>query len=199
MENSDKIANIKLLWSNIINLCSTLRSKHNDNLNGLQLWNNIKASLIHIKGDEIKWNPEHLIISSSLSEIKDSLREINEDGSLIEKNHFFLQLFNIPIKDTTAPFNRLLQIALNIGQLIPSLDDEKFGFNIEEIFNDNKLVDINTYMLDEDIVKYNITKSDIDNISIIITEMETNAPLIKKLIGGSKSKNRYSIKYSKIN
>ena len=137
---------------------------------------------------------------NSLSEIIKSLPEKNKEGKLIESNHFFLQLLNIPKKDSSAPFNRLLQIALNIGQLKPSLNDKKFGFNIVQIFNENKLSDINTYILDDDIEKYNITQMDIDDIFTILADLNLDPPL-KESSGGNiyKLKNRYKIKYFKIN
>ena len=44
--------------------------------------------------------------------------EKDKSGNLIEENHFLLQLLNIPYKDDNIPsFERLLQIALNIGQI----------------------------------------------------------------------------------
>lgn len=203
MNKFDKVANIKLLWNKIINLCSTLRSKYIDKLNGLQLWNAIKPKLLDVKVEKekkIKWNSEHDRVYNSLSEIIKSLPEKNKEGKLIESNHFFLQLLNIPKKDLSAPFNRLLQIALNIGQLKPSLNDKKFGFNIVQIFNENKLSDINTYILDNDIEKYNITQMDIDDIFTILADLNLDPPL-KESSGGNiyKLKNRYTIEYSKIN
>lgn len=192
MEKTIKIDHIKLLWTKIISLCQDLRSKYMDNLDGLKLWNNIKPMLKKIKSESsIKWNPKHNKINNRLSQL---ILPEKKNNKLIEKNHFFLQLLNIPKKDPSVSFSRLLQIALNLGQLLPSLDNNKFEFNIVEIYKENQLDNINTYILDDDINKYHIKQTDIDDISSILVDMVSHPPL-KESSDGSLSINRYTIKY----
>lgn len=203
MNSSEKVDNIKNIWNEIIKLSSKLRNEHKENLNGLALWQPIKNNTKDVKRTiYIKWNPKHLEIKNSLSNIIKNLPEHDDSSNIIEENHFFLQLMNIPKKDPTVALNRLLQVSLNIGQLLPSLDDEIFGFNIVQIYNENNLGDINTYILDEDIEKYDIDQTLIDEILTILNNLAENPPLINKIGGGllnQKSSIFYKINYFKIN
>jgi len=189
--------NIKDLWNEIILLTSGLKKSHKASLDGLTLWNQIKPQLLDVpRSEDIKWNPNHEVIKKSLADVTNALPEKDKKDNLIEHNHFFLQLLNIPKKDPSVPLNRLLQLALNIGQLSPYLDDKLFGFNIIQIFNDNNLDDINTYILDEDIEKYEINQELIDTLNTILEDLKSDPPL-KNLVGGNVFC-RYNIKYSKI-
>lgn len=203
MEKFDKVKNIKMLWNEVINLARSLRKKYKKNIDGKALWQPLKVILSETKRSaDIKWNPRHLEVRNSLSEIIKTLPEYDDNNNIIEENHFFLQLMNIPKKDLTVALNRLLQLSLNIGQLLPSLDDNIFKFNIVQIFNENNLGDINTYILDEDIEKYDIDQNFIDQIMAIIYNLTESPPLIDK-VGGSllnqKSSTIYKINYFKIN
>ena len=122
--------------------------------------------------------------------MKNSIKEYNDKTQLIEKNHFLLQLFNIPRKDVTVPFTRLIQIAFNIGQLKPLLNDNSFGFNIKQIFADNKLDQIETYMDNDNLAKYKIFLNDIDDILTTIENLK-NSPNLKSQTGSG----RYLIQY----
>lgn len=192
MDKSLTVKNIKNIWIKVIKLTKYLRDKYNDSLDGLGVWNNLKRSLVDIQKDDlITWNSSHENMIYSLSEMKNSLKEYDEENNLIEKNHFLLQLFNIPKKDITAPFNRLIQIAFNIGQLKHELDDKKFGFNITQIYKENNMEKISTYMDDENISKYKITQNEIDDILTTIENLKKN-PIIKNQTGSG----RYIIGYS---
>lgn len=186
-----RIKNIKNIWVKVIDLTEHLRKKYNDNLDGLGLWNNLKKNLVDIQKDDlVYWSSNHETIIYSLSEMKNSIKEYNDKTQLIEKNHFLLQLFNIPKKDVTAPFTRLIQIAFNIGQLKPLLNDKSFGFNIKQIFADNKLDQIETYMDNDNLAKYKIFQNDIDDILTTIENLK-NSPNLKSQTGSG----RYLIQY----
>ena len=191
MNKSLRIKNIKNIWVKVIDLTEHLRKKYNDNLDGLGLWNNLKKNLVDIQKDDlVYWSSNHETIVYSLSEMKNSIKEYDDKKQLIEKNHFLLQLFNIPKKDVTAPFTRLIQIAFNIGQLKPLLNDKSFGFNIKQIFTDNKLDQIETYMDDDNLAKYKIFQNDIDDILTTIENLK-NSPNLKSQTGSG----RYLIEY----
>ena len=191
MNKSLRIKNIKDIWVKVIDLTEHLRKKYKDNLDGLGLWNNLKKNLVDIQKDDlINWNSNHERIIYSLSEMKNSLKEYDDKKQLIEKNHFLLQLFNIPKKDVTAPFTRLIQLAFNIGQLKPLLNDKSFGFNVKQIFADNKLDQIETYMDDDNLAKYKIFQNDIDDILTSIENLKNN-PNLKSQTGSG----RYLIEY----
>ena len=202
MNSSEKVDNIKNIWNEIKKLLSKLRNEHKENLDGKALWQPIKVITKDVKRTmDIKWNPKHLEIKNCLSDIIKNLPEHDDSSNIIEDNHFFLQLMNIPKKDPTVALNRLLQVSLNIGQLLPSLDDTIFGFNIVQIYDDNNLGDINTYILDEDIEKYDIDQTLINEILTILNNLAENPPLINKIGGGllnQKSPIFYKINYFKI-
>jgi hypothetical protein len=84
-----------------------------------------------------------------------NIDEVNLDGSMNEVNHFFIQLFRIPLYEKNN-FVKLMQIAFNIGQLAPYLNDLDDGYTV--FFTKNKMDKIDTYLKDikfipEDIVK----------------------------------------------
>lgn len=192
MNNSVQISSIINIWNKVIDLGMSLRNKHSNNLDGLAVWNNLKSSVVDISKDPlIKWSKTHDKIVYSLSEMKNSLREYDEDNNFIERNHFLLQILNIPKNDPTVSFNKLIQIAFNIGQLMPELNDKKFGFNIQQIFNDNKLNEINTYISNKDLEKYKISQNEIDDILLTIQNLK-NKPFLKL----QKGSGRYIINYS---
>ena len=99
----------------IINSVKIYRREHND---GRGYWQFIKKALVPYDDVEFRWSrlPEK---TKELLELK----EYNQEGNIIEINHFLIQTVRIP----TGPGNirKLMQIALNIGQYNHDLDFHK--------------------------------------------------------------------------
>jgi len=183
---------IQKAWSSIIETSYYLKSKYDVTFDGRLYWNILKSifekidiSYVETKSDNdepIIWNASHKQIIKKFNELfsKYNLLEKDINGKLIEHNHFLLQLINIPTKNNPS-FTRLMQIALNIGQLKAFMD--RFPFEIKtEIYNfinDENLLNISTYMTVENYTKYNFTQEDLSNLDLILTNQTTNPPIKK--------------------
>ena len=84
------------------------------------------------------WQPIKKILSTSdwQASWKQSLRtvdlpEFDSDGSMIENNHFLIQIVRIP-KTTPPSLRKIMQIALNSGQYA---GNTHHGYIIEDITN----------------------------------------------------------------
>ena len=128
----------------------------------------------------ITWNPKHSEAFDGIS--KFNLPEFQGEGDdkhLIETNHFILQQINIPRKDGGVPsFRRLMQIALNIGQFISAVDED-VPKEVQGALLKYNMVDINTYMTEENYSKYDFQKEDLVELKKILEELQQNPPLIK--------------------
>ena len=170
---------VKDLWILIINSAKTLKEDYL-NFDGLTYWNKIKPYLEEVDSSTtgvIEWNKNHDKIFDQFTEVFELIPEKDDNGKLIEKNHFLLQQLNIPKKDEGKPsFRRLLQIALNIGQLqsYQDLFDEKINILIKE----NKLSEIDTYMTPYNYSKYNFSKEKLNQLILVLGKLNLDPPLV---------------------
>lgn len=166
-------------WKLIIEYSSLLKKKYGSKLDGKEYWNNIKTFLKEIdnrSNSNIKYNPNHDNTIDNFKKVIDSIPENDKDDKLIEKNHFLLQQLNIPTKDERIPsFKRLMQIALNIGQL--KSYEKPFDDNILKMIRENNLSNINTYMTSENYNKYIFNKNDLTKLKNILDDLNDNPPL----------------------
>lgn len=166
-------------WKLIIEYSSLLKKKYGSKLDGKEYWNNIKTFLKEIdnrSNSNIKYNPNHNNTIDNFKKVIDSIPENDKDDKLIEKNHFLLQQLNIPTKDERIPsFKRLMQIALNIGQL--KSYEKPFDDNILKMIRENNLSNINTYMTSENYNKYIFNKNDLTKLKNILDDLNDNPPL----------------------
>jgi hypothetical protein len=166
-------------WKLIIEYSSLLKKKYGSKLDGKEYWNNIKTFLKEIdnrSNSNIKYNPNHDNTIDNFKKVIDSIPEKDKDDKLIEKNHFLLQQLNIPTKDDGIPsFKRLMQIALNIGQL--KSYEKPFDDNILKMITENNLSSINTYMTSENYNKYIFNKDDLTKLKNILDDLNDNPPL----------------------
>ena len=165
----------KLIISNV-----TLARLNYYNFDGEEYWKTLKSFFEIIDSrttEEIVFNPLHLNIFNQASRLLDHLDEKDKDGNLIEKNHFLLQLFNIPYKDKKASIRRLMQIALNIGQFNDFNNENNFSKEIVDFYIKNGLSDIKTYMTPENYNKFNFTSEDFGKLKKIIEYLNKKPPL----------------------
>ena len=190
--NNNSIKCINELWDNIINSSNEIRSE-NKNLDGLKYWKHIKniiKDINSVPNKNIEWNKDHIKIKTKFYN-KFNLSEKDKNNNLIENNHFLLQLINIPYKDDNIPsFKRLIQIALNIGQLKSSLDS--YSKEIQDFIKKHKLFKIDTYMNKKMYKNYIVCDVDILKVSDILISLNKNPPLV----GGFREKYlKYKLKY----
>lgn len=190
--NNNSIKCINELWDNIINSSNEIRSE-NKNLDGLKYWKHIKniiKDINSVPNKNIEWNKDHIKIKTKFYN-KFNLSEKDKNNNLIENNHFLLQLINIPYKDDNIPsFKRLIQIALNIGQLKSSLDS--YSKEIRDFIKIHKLFKIDTYMNKKMYKNYIVCDVDILKVSDILISLNKNPPLV----GGFREKYlKYKLKY----
>lgn len=167
-------------WNQIIDNASYLKNKYGDKFDGLKYWNSIKPFLNDIDNrmhEEIIWNKNHDIVISNFSLVRSLIPEYDENNKLIEKNHFLLQQLNIPKKDNgNASFVRLMQIALNIGQMQKYINE--YPDNIKQLIDQNNLSNINTYMTNDNYNKYLFNHADLIKLINILQKLRKN-PILK--------------------
>mgnify|MGYP001199081706 CR=1 FL=1 len=166
-------------WKLIISNVTLLRLKY-CNFDGQEYWNQLKKffEIIDLKTTkEIFFNPIHLNIFYQASKLLDHLDEKDKNGKIIERNHFLLQLLNIPYKDKKASMHRLMQIALNIGQFNNFNNENNFSKEIVDFTIKNRLSDIKTYMTPENYSKIDFTIIDFNNLKKLIDFLNKKPPL----------------------
>ena len=104
---------IEQLFLRVLNDSKKLRKK-NPNMDGRAFWQFIKNELNVLDISFEKWKPLTHPHKSLLS-----IEERDENGNMIEMNHFLRQHANIPINDPPT-LTKIIQIALNIGQFLGS-------------------------------------------------------------------------------
>ena len=190
--------NVREAWNSIIENLIQIRIKYPE-LNGLKYWEAIKIFLEEIdarNNTEITYNPEHRKIVTKFEKFLHHLPERDEEGNLIQKNHFLLQQLNLPYKDKgKVSFRRFMQIALNIGQFEDFNNTDHFSPEIIELIKDNKLSDINTYMTPENYNKFIFEDADLIKLEGILNKLSINPPLKLEQVGGNKS-TLYKITYN---
>lgn len=190
--------NVREAWDAIIENLIQIRIKYPE-LNGLKYWEAIKIFLEEIdarNNTEITYNPEHRKIVTTFEKFLYHLPERDQEGNLIQKNHFLLQQLNLPYKDKgKVSFRRFMQIALNIGQFEDFNNTDHFSPEIIELIKENKLSDINTYMTPENYNKFIFEDADLIKLEGILNKLNINPPLKLEQVGGNKSRS-YKIRYN---
>lgn len=178
---------IEEVWELVINNSFLLKDRYGEKFDGLDYWNQIKPFLIEINNRtsnyKINYNSQHNNIIQKFKNHLLNIPEFNEKNELIEKNHFLLQQLNIPKKDNCKPsFQRLIQIALNIGQLNVYLNS--FSNDIIDLINKNKLDNIKTYMTPDNYNKFLFDRADFNKLKDILNkqiQIPSLKPSIKKI------------------
>ena len=179
IQNGGNSQHVTEAWNQIIDNASYLKIKYGDKFDGLKYWNSIKPFLNNIDNrvhEEIIWNKNHDIVISNFSLVRSLIPEYDENNKLIEKNHFLLQQLNIPKKDNgNASFVRLMQIALNIGQMQKYINE--YPDNIKQLIDQNNLSNINTYMTNDNYNKYLFNHADLIKLINILQKLRKNPTL----------------------
>ena len=102
--------------------------------------------------------------------INDISIDKDDEGNLIEWKHFIRQILWIPHKDNGEfSFHRLMQIALNYGQLLGSLDKiTNAGIKAKVISEGLFLSEITKYITQENLSKITLTEEEFNSISQIL-------------------------------
>jgi hypothetical protein len=180
---------IKQLWNKIIETSSYLKKEKKQDFKGEQFWRSFKENLIKINNrldtKDLIWNyKSHDTLRLSFNDHINNISVDKDENGLIEWKHFLRQILWIPHKDESQfSFHRLMQIALNYGQLLGSLDvvpdDIKKIILDENVF----LNDITKYTTDLDIMEKKLNSSgldqdtDISNINKILDAAKDTANL----------------------
>lgn len=182
-QNGGSNAEVEEAWKLIIEYSMLGKKNYGDRFDGLEYWNNLKLFLKEIDSrfnSNIEWNSNHNNVIENFKSVINLIPEKDKLNNLIEKNHFLLQQLNIPTKDNGNPsFTRLMQIALNIGQL--KSYQNPFDINILKLINDNNLSNINTYMTSDNYNKYIFDKGDLIKLISILKRLEKNPTLIPQI------------------
>jgi len=141
--------NIRTIFQLIVTLASNLDSNKSDldEPVGLSFYKMMVNIVKNIETPETcSWNSQMQKYGNIYNELnfEISLYPQWNEGIFIEKNHFLQQLLNI-VNTKEPEFCRLLQIALNIGQLLPHL--ESYGAGLIDIYLRYNLYKPETYMI----------------------------------------------------
>ena len=162
---------INQLWDKIIQTSKNLKQQ-NEIFDGLNFWNSFKQELKKISSQKIIWNYQsHDVLRMSFNNfINDISVDKDDDGNLIEWKHFIRQILWIPHKDNGEfSLHRLMQIALNYGQLLGSLDKiSNAGLKAKVISEGLFLMDITKYISPENLNKINLTEEEFSSIKDIL-------------------------------
>lgn len=170
---------INQLWDKIIQTSKNLKQQ-NQNFDGLKFWNSFKQELKNINekisSQKIIWNYQsHDVLRMSFNNfINDISVDKDDEGNLIEWKHFIRQILWIPHKDNGEfSFHRLMQIALNYGQLLGSLDKISNAELKAKVISEGLFLrDITKYISSENLIKINLTQEEFNSINDILEEHE---------------------------
>ena len=203
------MSNYTKLWNLIIDISNKLKSTNKDNFDGLTFWKSFKSKLQEVNKPSGTWNYEthdklRLLFNKKINIINNDLDSKN---NLIEHIHFIRQVLWIPHKDEgKLSFVRLMQIALNIGQLIGSLkkySDRKLAQLI--INNMEELKNIYNYIDQKTLESFGFDDSKLQEIEVILNNQMMNPSLVNNtstsesptpLMVGGEMQTKYYIKYS---
>lgn len=110
--------------------------------NGLIFWRSIKNTLRDYDLQKTNWSNKVLRVKSKEKTFYNKVWNLNEK---IEHNHFLIQHLRIPEKDAATP-RKILQIALNSGQLKKYLNTDNFELDLIQTYKKLKLDKIETYI-----------------------------------------------------
>lgn len=103
----------KVMILNVINY-----RKHCDNADGLKYWYIVKDDLAMCDMVDMTFQP----LSAEQYALFMDRKEHDENGNVIEKNHFMMQLARLPTK--AGNLRKLMQLALNLGQYRQIVQDD---------------------------------------------------------------------------
>ena len=126
----------KLVQKKSIKLHKTGKGK------GLIFWRSIKNTLKIYDSQKTNWSNKVLRLNSKQKTFYNKVWKLDET---IEHNHFLIQHFRIPKKDKATP-RKILQIALNSGQLKKYLTADNFDVDLIQTYKKLKLDKIETYI-----------------------------------------------------
>lgn len=148
----DSFATLEKYWIRLRDLSCCLAQS--DNFDGKAFWGSIKDEIdkvdcfVEFRMSEIKSLYEDLA-NSELPQTENSkfienlkLVEVDQDGKVNKVEHFFIQLFRIPLYEAQGA-KKLFQIALNVGQLLASLD--KIPSDKHSFFIQNNMANLKVY------------------------------------------------------
>jgi len=110
--------------------------------NGLIFWGSIKNTLKGYDSQTTNWSNKVLRLKSKEKTFYNKVWKLDEK---IEHNHFLIQHLRIPEKDRATP-RKILQIALNSGQLNKYLTTDNFDIDLIQTYKKLKLDKIETYI-----------------------------------------------------
>ncbi len=110
--------------------------------NGLIFWRSIKNILKRYDSQTTKWSNKVLRLKSKEKTFYNKVWKLDET---IEYNHFLIQHLRIPEKNESNP-RKILQIALNSGQLNKYLNTDNFELDLIQTYKKLKLDKIETYI-----------------------------------------------------
>ena len=169
---------INKLWNEIIQTSKNLK-QGNDNFNGLEFWNSFKPELVEINkkiSKNLIWNYQsHDVLRMAFNQYINDISVDKDEGIIIEWKHFLRQILWIPHKDNGVfSFHRLMQIALNYGQLLGSLDKiTNTQIKAKVISEGLFLMDITKYISQENLNKINLSEEEFNSIKVILEEYES--------------------------
>ena len=134
-----------LLFSKVRTAAKELRT-NNKKADGLAFWKPIKESLEPFDSITGEWNP--ILFKHKYEVFYKKIMKLHEkdsNGNMIEPHHFIIQCVRIP-RTEILNLRKLIQIALNIGQLMPMLDE--LPKSIVKEFKELKMHLIGTYIKD---------------------------------------------------
>lgn len=134
-----------LFFSKIRKDAETLRT-HNKKANGQAFWKPIKESLEPYDSIQGKWNSK--LFKDKYNVFYEKVMKLPEkdgNGKMIEPHHFIIQCVRIP-RTEVLTLRKLIQVALNIGQLIPMMDE--LPSSIVKEFKDLNMHLMSTYIKD---------------------------------------------------
>ena len=113
-------------------------------MNGLETWNLNKDVLNPNKESKYRWNP-HLFMGAhkELSmEILQNYPEHDENGVVIQLNHFLRKIITIP-QTCEISERKILQIAFNIGQYYAECDK----LSLKNVFHPVRIAYVNSFII----------------------------------------------------
>ena len=110
--------------------------------NGLIFWRSIKDTLKEYDSQTTNWSNKVLRLKSKEKTFYNKVWNLDEK---IEHNHFLIQQLRIPKKNEATP-RKILQIALNSGQLKKYLNTDNFELDLIHTYKKLKLDKIETYI-----------------------------------------------------
>jgi len=148
-------SNVLECW-NIIREKSAELRKRNSNANGLEFYivmRNISQNIQTRENVSVSWNQKLIKNDGDLyiefKQYLDDYPEKDNDGNMIETNHFLHQHFNIPNKDEPF-FFRFLQIALNGGQLEPNFNSNNYDPELIKLYYKSEFHKPETFIMEYD-------------------------------------------------